>query len=253
MATQGKTKLKDTDAALFELEQTGGQNLGTVSSINAYSGPVGVATCGAPRMKFGENAHTGEDTFMCVVRKVVGDNLFAHDITLGSTFYSDGDAGFCSVDSCPVILKASNHAASYQSRIVYDSPGTMGELAGYVFGSVIAQGHINQVFGVRIRDVQVLGGQVDLMAAIWVDVLEGATSTYGIFVCDNDSYLGGDLGIKGILYGVTTLKASLQVLAGGGIGVGNSTSATSMGTLIKKMQVFDQNGYPLGYVPIYNS
>jgi hypothetical protein len=38
-----------------------------------------------------------------------------------------------------------------------------------------------------------------------------------------------------------------------GIGVGNSAAATTLGTVTKKMEVFDVNGVSLGYVPIYNS
>jgi hypothetical protein len=38
-----------------------------------------------------------------------------------------------------------------------------------------------------------------------------------------------------------------------GIGVGNSAPATTLGTVVKKMQVFDSAGASLGYIPIYNS
>ena len=43
-----------------------------------------------------------------------------------------------------------------------------------------------------------------------------------------------------------------KVLAYGGIGVGNSVSATTPGNVIKKMEVFDQFGNSIGFVPIYN-
>ena len=37
------------------------------------------------------------------------------------------------------------------------------------------------------------------------------------------------------------------------LGVGNSASATTPGTVTKKMQVFDASGASLGYVPIYDA
>lgn len=39
----------------------------------------------------------------------------------------------------------------------------------------------------------------------------------------------------------------------GSLGVGNSVSASTLGTVTKKMQVFDANGNGIGYVPIYNN
>lgn len=39
----------------------------------------------------------------------------------------------------------------------------------------------------------------------------------------------------------------------GGLGVGNSVAATTLGTVTKKMQVFDADGNSIGYVPIYNT
>lgn len=44
-----------------------------------------------------------------------------------------------------------------------------------------------------------------------------------------------------------------QVRTTGGLGVGNSATASTLGTLTKKMQVFDASGNSLGYIPIYSS
>lgn len=35
--------------------------------------------------------------------------------------------------------------------------------------------------------------------------------------------------------------------------MGNSTAATTPGTVVKKMEVFDASGASLGYVPIYDA
>lgn len=49
------------------------------------------------------------------------------------------------------------------------------------------------------------------------------------------------------------LKSDDKIIATMGIGVGNSTTASAVGTLTKKMEVFDDSGNSLGFVPIYSS
>jgi hypothetical protein len=44
-----------------------------------------------------------------------------------------------------------------------------------------------------------------------------------------------------------------KLVATAGLGVGNSASATTPGSVVKKMEVFDAAGSSLGFVPIYNS
>lgn len=47
------------------------------------------------------------------------------------------------------------------------------------------------------------------------------------------------------------LKTDDKLITAIGLGVGNSASATTLGTLSKKMEVFDASGASLGFVPIY--
>lgn len=50
------------------------------------------------------------------------------------------------------------------------------------------------------------------------------------------------------------IKASGAVLAQGAIGVGNSASASvAVGTLVKKIEIFDASGASLGFIPVYSS
>lgn len=44
-----------------------------------------------------------------------------------------------------------------------------------------------------------------------------------------------------------------KLVANGGLGVGNSASATTPGTVVKKMEVFDASGASLGFVPVYDA
>ncbi|MES4909597.1 MULTISPECIES: hypothetical protein [unclassified Streptomyces] len=50
------------------------------------------------------------------------------------------------------------------------------------------------------------------------------------------------------------LKTDDMLITVIGLGVGNSAAATtSVGTLVRKMEVFDASGASLGFVPIYSS
>jgi hypothetical protein len=50
-----------------------------------------------------------------------------------------------------------------------------------------------------------------------------------------------------------TLKTDDKLITAVGLGVGNSASATAVGTLSRKMEVFDASGASLGFVPIYTT
>ncbi|MGW2706969.1 hypothetical protein [Streptomyces sp. NPDC001340] len=50
------------------------------------------------------------------------------------------------------------------------------------------------------------------------------------------------------------LKTDDKLVTAIGLGVGNSaTATTAVGTLVRKMEVFDASGASLGFVPIYSS
>jgi hypothetical protein len=53
--------------------------------------------------------------------------------------------------------------------------------------------------------------------------------------------------------GANLLKTDDKLLAAAGIGVGNSASATSPGSVVKKIEVFDASGSSLGYVAVYDA
>ncbi|MDP9797175.1 parallel beta-helix repeat protein [Catenuloplanes nepalensis] len=53
--------------------------------------------------------------------------------------------------------------------------------------------------------------------------------------------------------GAGQIRAEGKVIAVGGIGVGNSATASTPGTVVRKMEVFSSTGVSLGFVPIYNS
>lgn len=49
------------------------------------------------------------------------------------------------------------------------------------------------------------------------------------------------------------MKATGKLLATAGVGVGNSATATTLGTVTRKIEVFDASGASLGFVPVYGS
>lgn len=49
------------------------------------------------------------------------------------------------------------------------------------------------------------------------------------------------------------VKIINRLIAMAGLGVGNSAAATTLGSVVKKMEVFDAAGASLGFVPIYNT
>jgi hypothetical protein len=52
---------------------------------------------------------------------------------------------------------------------------------------------------------------------------------------------------------VSTFKGQ-KLITHGGLGVGNSaTATTSVGSLVKKVEIFDAAGASLGFVPVYST
>ncbi len=49
-----------------------------------------------------------------------------------------------------------------------------------------------------------------------------------------------------------TLKTDDKLIAGAGMGVGNSADATTLGAVKKKIEIFDASGNSLGFIPVYD-
>lgn len=73
-----------------------------------------------------------------------------------------------------------------------------------------------------------------------------------ILKSSNDSQVTVE-GVGGLLNVLGTLATSGDILITGHIGVGNSAAASIPGSIVKKIQIFDQGGNSLGYLPVYNS
>lgn len=66
---------------------------------------------------------------------------------------------------------------------------------------------------------------------------------------------GGASGLDTNLYrsAANILKTDDKLVAVGGLGVGNSAAATTPGSVVKKMEVFDSSGASVGFVAIYDA
>jgi len=51
----------------------------------------------------------------------------------------------------------------------------------------------------------------------------------------------------------TTIAVTGKALTTAGLGVGNSAAAATLGTVVKKMEIFDASGTSLGFIPIYDA
>jgi parallel beta-helix repeat protein len=49
------------------------------------------------------------------------------------------------------------------------------------------------------------------------------------------------------------VKTTAKLIAAGGIGVGNSAPATTLGSVVRKIEVFSSSGASLGWIPVYSS
>lgn len=60
-------------------------------------------------------------------------------------------------------------------------------------------------------------------------------------------------GGEGLIAVSGSLKTTGKVITTGGLGVGNSVTASTPGSVVRKMEVFSSTGASLGWVPIYNT
>lgn len=103
-------------------------------------------------------------------------------------------------------------------------------------------------------------GTMRLPSAGWIQSANGSERIFfddatGIF------YLKGSGGTRirngsdsdMLIVGNTGIGTFAGQVRCAGLGVSNSANATSLGSVVKKMEVFDASGNSLGFVPIYNS
>lgn len=126
---------------------------------------------------------------------------------------------------------------------------TLGVTGAATFSSTIASGAITSTSAVIGASGQASGStafqaRVSGDANFRIEIRNNGTIVFGDGAGNNASLASP---------GASLLRTPGKMLATSGIGVGNSASASAVGTLSKKMQVFDETGASIGYVPIYTT
>lgn len=88
-----------------------------------------------------------------------------------------------------------------------------------------------------------------------LSVNSGRNTYYGAALLANTD---GTTDIGSADGGVTLLRprdyyGSRNIRIGGNLGVGNSASATTPGTVVKKIEIFNATGTSLGFIPVYDT
>jgi hypothetical protein len=101
------------------------------------------------------------------------------------------------------------------------------------------------------------GGDVNA-AAISVNLVGPGTAAQGIFMNAPDPGTTGKLlnlrnaGVEKLVLDATgNLTAAGRVSAAGGLAVGNSVPASTLGAVVRRVPLYDQGGALLGYLPVY--
>lgn len=75
----------------------------------------------------------------------------------------------------------------------------------------------------------------------------------GVMKCGPGGSTAPDIQLSRLAANVLGTASGDKLVANGGLGVGNSAVASAVGTLSKKMEVFDAAGASIGFVPIYTT
>jgi hyaluronoglucosaminidase len=127
--------------------------------------------------------------------------------------------------------------------------------------NVIATNPHATAFGVRGHElgrgtakITHVGTGTDANASALSLLLSGSgTAAQGIFLDAPTGTTGKLLNLRNGGVQQLVLTPQGRLLARGGIGVGNSVPATTLGSLARAVEVFDAAGRSIGYVPVYGS
>jgi len=173
------------------------------------------------------------------------------DTGAGVTVYG----GSWSADSAipDALIEMSGHSAVFSGMYTIAQGGMDNfYLVDGTSNMIIGGGHYNEASGGYFCTV----GAGCLRSVIIPGIVDPTAFDSGKDCVNDANYLtNGTTIINGKLNGGSTYDTVLPVkmLAVGGIGVGNSASATTPGSVTKKIEVFDGAGASLGYLAVYDA
>lgn len=216
-----------------------------------------VALTGAPRLVYGRNVTSGDDSAILIARNVTGDSLFSHAFRDESTVGPITTTGaYACYDANPVMAGSIhyNHLHAFQSRLNYSGSGLIDEVAGFITGDIVTSGTVTNYYGVKV--INPAGGGVISGNAFGI-FIDGAFAAHsgGAFAFYSDttlpSFHRGNWQIGGTLilpsatfnvYGeVLTTDASGNVLANPTLTIVNGT-ITQNGISFPHLQLEGTNG-----------
>ncbi len=83
--------------------------------------------------------------------------------------------------------------------------------------------------------------------------LEGSLNRLSLGFAHGDAFTAGPAGSITVKAGTNLTISADKALFSAGIGVGNSAAATTPGSVVRKIEIFDAAGTSLGFIPVYDS
>ena len=173
-------------------------SVGAIEEIDTYAG-VGTGLTGAPRMFFGTNAPSNDDSCLLIGRNVTGDSLFSHGIRDESTFSCTTTGAYSAFDSQYVFSSSIhyNHMNQYQARAIYNGTGEIDVIYGFTFQCInTGTGIVRHAYGMEILNpVNSGGGTIEDFKGIYIPAITTPilNSKYAIYSVSTNlpSYHGG--------------------------------------------------------------
>lgn len=181
---------------------------------DAYAG-VGTGTEGAGRYFFGTLTPSGDDSAICVGRKVRGTSLFSHAFRDESTFASNLDSAYTAFDARHTYVTNSgakyNHGYAAQASHQMSAANGMDLFAGFVTFPRVTAGTVDRLYHFHVQGMTKTGGTVTQHVGLYISPLSGGEGEdYAIFQesADNPNFFGGNTqfggNITGVPGGITT-------------------------------------------------
>lgn len=159
-------------------------NVFRVATGQSYSGGVGTATTGAPRLFLGSNTSSGDDSAILIGRSLTGSGLFSHGLRDESTFNVSGAGAYASFDTVIKMggTNAYNHLIAFQARPNFSGTSSVSEMASFYSWSLVSSGTVSAATGLHIQQPTVMPGAVlTYCAQILLESQTNAVTNYGIY------------------------------------------------------------------------
>lgn len=175
---------------------------------DAYAG-VGTGTEGAGRYFVGTLSPSGDDSAICVGRKVRGTSLFSHAFRDESTFASNLDSAYTAFDARHTYLTNSgakyNHGYAGQASHQMSAANGMDLFAGFVTFPRVTAGTVDRLYHFHVQGMTKTGGTVMQHVGLYISPLSGGEGEdYAIFQesAANPNFFGGNTQFGGNITGV---------------------------------------------------